>query len=107
ELDHRDGPDRFFPYWEVYPVTAVLRFDASGAGASGPLLELHDPLRSAHVETAAGLMPLAADLTPPPAPPFARGRLPSYRPSSPPTGCAARRACTCSAPTSGGRSRSC
>jgi pimeloyl-ACP methyl ester carboxylesterase len=78
ELDHREGPDRFYPYWEVYPVTAVLRFDASGAGRSCPVLELHDTLRTSHVETGGGLMPLAADLTTPTAFHFARGRLPFY-----------------------------
>lgn len=76
ELDHRQGPERFYPYWEVYPVTAVLRFGASGA--EPPTLELHDTLRSSHLATAGGILPLAADLTTPTAYHFARGRLSFY-----------------------------
>ena len=75
ELDRREGPDRFYPFWEVYPVTAVLRFDSAGAG---PVLELHDTLRSTQIQTGAGLMPIAADLTTPTAYHFACGRLTSY-----------------------------
>ena len=75
ELDRREGPDRFYPYWEVYPVTAVLRFDSAGVG---PVLELHDTLRSTQIQTGAGMMPIAADLTTPTAYHFACGRLSSY-----------------------------
>lgn len=76
ELDRRQGPDRFYPYWEIFPVTAVLRFGASGAEPA--ILELHDTLRSSQVATGRGLLPLAADLTTPTAYHFARGRLSFY-----------------------------
>lgn len=78
ELEHREGPDRFYPYWEVYPVTAILRFDASRPEASTPVLELHDTLRSTHVAAGGGFRPIAADLTTPTAYLFARGRLSFY-----------------------------
>jgi pimeloyl-ACP methyl ester carboxylesterase len=75
ELDRREGPDRFYPFWEVYPVTAILRFDAVG---SGPVLELHDTLRDTHIPLGSAPMPMAADLTTPTAYHFACGRLSSY-----------------------------
>ena len=78
EVDHRQGPDRFYPYWEVYPVTAVLRFRASGAGPAVPILELHDTLRSTQTVAGGASIPLAADLTTPTAYHFARGGLSFY-----------------------------
>ena len=78
ELDHRQGPDRFYPYWEVYPVTAVLRFEDPGTGPPVAILELHDTLRSTHIELRGRPVPLAADLTTPTAYHFARGRLSFY-----------------------------
>ena len=42
------------------------------------MLELHDTLRSTQIQTGAGLMPIAADLTTPTAYHFACGRLSSY-----------------------------
>ncbi len=78
QLPRRRGPDRFAPYFEVYPVTAILRFSGPGASPTVPLLELHDPLRFSQVETAGGPLTMAADLTTPTAYHFARGRLTLY-----------------------------
>jgi pimeloyl-ACP methyl ester carboxylesterase len=75
ELDHRQGPDRFYPYWEVYPVTAVLRFDLPRIDRGRAMLELHDTLRFTHTELAGAKIALAADLTTPVAYHFARGKL--------------------------------
>jgi pimeloyl-ACP methyl ester carboxylesterase len=78
ELDHREGPDRFYPFWEVYPVTAVLRFDNTGPGRLSAALELHDTLRFNDVNLDGRVVPLAADLTTPTAYHFARGKLSRY-----------------------------
>ncbi len=74
----RRGPERFSPYFEVYPVTAILRFSGPGASPMVPLLELHDPLRFGQVDTVGGPLTMAADLTTPTAYHFARGRLSLY-----------------------------
>ncbi len=78
DLDRRQGPDRFLPYWEVYPVTAILRFAPTAGGPPNAVLELHDTLRSTHLGIGGGWRPLAADLTTPTAFHFARSRLSSY-----------------------------
>jgi pimeloyl-ACP methyl ester carboxylesterase len=78
ELDGRQGADRFYPYWEVYPVTACLRFERSGAAAGPPTLELHDTLRFTEFAIDGHSLPLAADLTTPTAYHIARGRLSKY-----------------------------
>ena len=78
ELDHREGPERFYPFWEVYPVTAVIRFEASETGAPTAVLELHDTLKSTRVAMNGRMMPLASDLTTPTAYHFARGKLMKY-----------------------------
>ncbi len=78
ELDHREGPDRFYPFWEVFPVTAVLRFDNAGPGPLSAALELHDTLRFNAVDLGGRMVPLAADLTTPTAYHFTRGKLSRY-----------------------------
>jgi pimeloyl-ACP methyl ester carboxylesterase len=75
ELDNRQGPDRFYPYWEVYPVTAVLRFDLPRIDRGRASLELHDTLRATHADLGGATVDLAADLTTPVAYHFARGKL--------------------------------
>ncbi len=75
QLDRRSGADRFYPYWEVYPVTAVLRFDPNGTVGGNAILELHDTLRFTHADLNGRPVPLAADLTTPVAYHFARGKL--------------------------------
>ena len=44
ELDRREGAERFFPYWEVYPVTALLAAGPEHGGGGAWVLELHDAL---------------------------------------------------------------
>jgi pimeloyl-ACP methyl ester carboxylesterase len=78
ELDRRQGPDRFYPYWEVYPVTALLRFERTSIGRPRATLELHDTLRFTCVEVDGRAVQLAADLTTPTAYHFARGKLARY-----------------------------
>ncbi len=78
ELDRRQGPDRFYPFWEVFPVTALLRFEGPEAGPFSAVLELHDTLRFTHVDFGGARVPLAADLTTPTAYHFARGGLSRY-----------------------------
>jgi pimeloyl-ACP methyl ester carboxylesterase len=78
EREARQGVDRFLPFLEVYPVTAVVRFDGAGAGQPGATLELHDTLRNTHNEINGRSEPLAADLTTPTAYHFTRGRLERY-----------------------------
>ncbi len=63
QLERRHGADRFFPYREVYPVTAILRFE-DGVGQSA-VLELHDTLEVERVSVGGRDVPLAADLTTP------------------------------------------
>ena len=75
QLDRRQGEERFYPYWEVYPVTAVLRFEPPGAASTRATLELHDTLRFTHADLNGRAVPLAADLTTPVAYHFARGKL--------------------------------
>jgi pimeloyl-ACP methyl ester carboxylesterase len=77
EMDRRQGAERFFPYWEVYPVTALLR-PGQGAGGGAWVLELHDALNVAFVPVGGRVEPLAADLTTPTAYHVARGRLERY-----------------------------
>jgi pimeloyl-ACP methyl ester carboxylesterase len=64
--ERQNGPERFLPPLQVYPVTAVLRF-LPGDGTQRPpaLLELHNPLRFDAVELAGKAVPLAADYTTP------------------------------------------
>ena len=78
ELESRQGPDRFLPFWEVYPVTAVLRFDRGGGAPPLAILELHDTLRFTQISLEGRPATLAADLTTPTAYHFARGRLEKY-----------------------------
>jgi pimeloyl-ACP methyl ester carboxylesterase len=78
ELERRQGADRFFPYWEVYPVTAVLRFENGAPAGASPVLELHDALEVDRVSISGRPVPLAADLTTPTAYHFAKGRLGRY-----------------------------
>ncbi len=78
ELERRQGADRFFPYWEVYPVTAVLRFEHAAADGASAVLELHDTLEADRVSIGGRPVPLAADLTTPTAYHFAKGRLERY-----------------------------
>jgi pimeloyl-ACP methyl ester carboxylesterase len=77
QLDHRQGADRFFPYWEVYPVTAILRPVQAASGGAWAL-ELHDAFNVDSVPVGGRVEPLAADLTTPTAYHFARGRLAHY-----------------------------
>ena len=78
ELESRHGPDRFLPFWEVYPVTAVLRFDRGAGAPPLAILELHDTLRYTQISLEGRPATLAADLTTPTAYHFARGRLEKY-----------------------------
>jgi pimeloyl-ACP methyl ester carboxylesterase len=78
ELDSRQGPDRFLPFWEVYPVTAVLRFDRGAGAPPRAILELHDTLRFNQISLEGRPAKLAADLTTPTAYHFARGGLEKY-----------------------------
>lgn len=64
--DRQSGPERFLPPLQVYPVTAVLRFQQGGGSQRPPaILELHDPLRYDGVQLANRSVPLAADFTTP------------------------------------------
>jgi pimeloyl-ACP methyl ester carboxylesterase len=59
-------PQKFFPPLQVYPVTAVVRFERpTGLGRPPALLELHDPLRYDDAAFSGYAVPLAADLTTP------------------------------------------
>jgi hypothetical protein len=78
ELESRQGPDRYLPFWEVYPVTAVLRFDRGSVAPPLAILELHDTLRFTQISLEGRPTKLAADLTTPTAYHFARGRLEKY-----------------------------
>ena len=78
ELESRQGPDRFLPFWEVYPVTAVLRFDRVAGAPPVATFELHDTLRVTQISMEGRPAKLAADLTTPTAYHFARGRLGKY-----------------------------
>jgi pimeloyl-ACP methyl ester carboxylesterase len=78
ELDRRQGEERFYPFWEVHAVTAVLRFEQPAAGASRAVLELHDPLRFDRVAIGGREVALAADLTTATAYHFAHSRLKWY-----------------------------
>jgi pimeloyl-ACP methyl ester carboxylesterase len=78
ELERRQGADRFFPYWEVYPVTAVLRFENGPRDGASSVLELYDTFEADRVGLGGRAVPLAADLTTPTAYHFARGRLGRY-----------------------------
>jgi pimeloyl-ACP methyl ester carboxylesterase len=49
---------RFFPERSFFAATAVLRFDAPG-----PVLEFHNPLVQRAIDTEAGSLPLARDLS--------------------------------------------
>ncbi len=75
ELEERQGAERFLPYWEVYPATAILRFDGGPGDETPAVLELHDTLEADRVILGGREVPLAADLTTPTAYHFARGRL--------------------------------
>lgn len=78
ELEERRGENRFSPFWEVYPATAVLRFDAVAPGATAAVLELHDTLQNERIPIKGRSVTLAADLTTPTAYHFARSRLKWY-----------------------------
>ncbi|MGC8641487.1 MAG: esterase/lipase family protein [Isosphaeraceae bacterium] len=78
ELAERQGQTRFFPFWEVYPATAVLRFERAGPGSSIAVLELVDTLRHDRLSIDGREQVLAADLTTPTAYHFARSRLKWY-----------------------------
>ena len=78
ELERRQGEERFYPFWEVHAVTAVLRFEQPAAGASRAVLELHDPLRFDRVAIGGREVALAADLTTATAYHFAHSRLKWY-----------------------------
>jgi pimeloyl-ACP methyl ester carboxylesterase len=77
ELDQREGAERFYPYLEVYPVTALLR-PGQGPDGGAWLFELHDALSVDAVTVGSRTSPLAADLTTPTAYHIARGRLQRY-----------------------------
>lgn len=64
--DRQTAPQKFFTPVQVYPVTAILRFESgSGAGRPAATLELHDPIRFDGVELAGHKVPLTADFTTP------------------------------------------
>lgn len=74
ELARRTGEERFYPYWEVYPATAVLRF----APGAPPTLVLCDTLARDQIQIGAATLPLASDLSTPTAYHFAKGKLNRY-----------------------------
>ena len=75
QLAGRRGAARFFPFWEVYPATALLRVSRDASGTPEAVLELHDTLRTTRAEFRGRSVPLASDLTTPTAYQFFRGRL--------------------------------
>jgi pimeloyl-ACP methyl ester carboxylesterase len=78
ELERRRGADRFFPYWEVYPVTAVLRCEQGACHGAYSILEFQDTIEADRVSIGELTSRLAADLTTPTAYHYARGRLGHY-----------------------------
>jgi pimeloyl-ACP methyl ester carboxylesterase len=74
ELARRTGEERFYPYWEVCPATAVLRFEPGAP----PTLVLCDTLVRDRIRVAGATLPLASDLSTPTAYHFAKGQLNRY-----------------------------
>jgi pimeloyl-ACP methyl ester carboxylesterase len=78
QRESRQGADRFLPFFEVYAVTAVVRFARSGDGTRNATLELHDALRRTDISVAGRREKLATDLTTPTAYHFTHGQLERY-----------------------------